>query len=152
MMTDKARKVWIFKWLLKKNRCLGVHLEKDFFKTKTKKNGKKVEVFKVILDKDDGKRFMLGFYVRPNPKIPRTVFSTLAVPFKHNVSYADILDGILDAMEKSGSDCWMNDGLALERVGLFLKKGTTLEELSIEFDLSKREVFDFFNQARNLRI
>ena len=74
--------------------------------------GKRVEIFKVILDMDDGKRFMLGFDVRPNPKIPRTAFSALAIPFKHNVSYADILDGILGAMEKSGSDCWMSDGWA----------------------------------------
>lgn len=110
-MTNKARKVWIFKWLLKKSRCLGVHLEKDFLKPK-KKNGKRVEIFKVILDMEDGKRLMLGFDARPNPKIPRTAFSALAVPFKHNVSYADILDGILVAMEKSGSDCWMSDGWA----------------------------------------
>ena len=37
----------------------------------------------------------------------------------------------------------MSDGWFIQRTGPFLKKGTTLEELSIEFDLSWRDVFDF---------
>ena len=135
--TSKARKVWIFKWLLKKNRCLGVHLERGFFETK---ENKKTEFCKVILDMDDGNRFMLGFYIRQKgPKLP--MVSALMIPFKYNLSYADVLDEIMRAMKKNGGDCWMSDGWANQHVGPFLKKSTTLEELSIEFDLSWRDVF-----------
>lgn len=153
--TSKARKVWIFKWLLKKNRCLEVHLERGFFGTK---ENKKTEFCKVILDMDDGKRFTLGIDIRQeNPridisqkghKLPKVVysnmvFSTFMIPFKHSISYADVLDEIMRAMEKNGSDCWMSDGLTNHHFGPFLKRDSTLEGLSIEFDLSSRDVFDF---------
>ena len=132
---SKAKKVWIFKWLLKKHGCLGVHLEKNFFKTE---KNKKVEFFKVILDMNDGKKFVLGFDSCPIPK--RVLFT---IPFKFNISYADVLDEILKAMKKNNSDCWMSDNWVTHHIGPFLKKNTTLEELSIEFDLSWRDVFDF---------
>ena len=107
---------------------------------------------------DDGKRFTLGIDIRrENPKIdinqnghklPKVIysnmiFSAFMIPFKCNFSYADVLDEIIKAMEKNGSDCWISDGWANKRVSPFLKRDTTLERLSIEFDLSSRDVFDF---------
>ena len=71
------------------------------------------------------------------------VYSVFMIPFKYNLSYADVLDEIIRAIKKNDSDCWMSDGRFIQRTGPFLKKGTTLEELSIEFDLSWRDVFDF---------
>ena len=136
--TSKAKKVWIFKWLLKKNGCREIHLKKDFFKTK---KNKKVEFFKVILDMNDYKSFTLMVDVRPDPKISRTVLESLEIPFKFNVSYADVLDGILKAMKKNDSDCWMSDNWSNRHVGPFLKKDITMEELEIEFDLSWRDAF-----------
>ena len=152
---SKEKKVWIFKWLLKKNRCLEVHLERGFFGTK---ENKKTEFCKVILDMDDGKRFTLGIDIRQeNPKIdisqnsnklPKVIYSNIIysafmIPFKYNFSYADVLDEIMKAMEKNDSDCWISDGWANKRVGPFLKRYSTLEGLSIEFDLSSRDVFNF---------
>ena len=59
------------------------------------------------------------------------------IPFKYNLSYADVLDEIIRAMKKKNdSNCWMIDGWFIQRTGPFLKKGTTLEELLIEFGLS----------------
>ena len=137
MKTIKEKKVWIFKWLLKKNRCLEAHLERGFYGTK---ENKKAEFCKVILEMDDGKGFTLGFDIhQKGPKLP--MVSALMIPFKCNLSYADVLDEILVAMKKNDSDCWMSDGWANQHVGPFLKKGTTLEEMSIEFDLSWRDVF-----------
>ena len=91
---------------------------------------------------DDGKRFTLGIDIRQKGhKLP--MVSALMIPFKCNLSYADVLDEIMRAMEKNGSDCWMSDGWANQHVGPFLKRASTLEGLSIEFDLSSRDVFDF---------
>ena len=91
---------------------------------------------------DDGKRFTLGIDIRQKGhKLP--MVSALMIPFKCNLSYADVLDEIMRAMEKNGSDCWMSDGWANQHVGPFLKRASTLEGLSIEFDLSSRDVFNF---------
>lgn len=71
---SKAKKVWIFKWFLKKHGCLGVNLEKDFLKTE---KNKKVEFYRVILNMNDGKifmPFMLGIDIHPDVNIPRVVF------------------------------------------------------------------------------
>ena len=107
---------------------------------------------------NDGKMFTLGINIRQeNPKIdisqnsnklPKVIYSNIIysafmIPFKYNFSYADVLDEIMKAMEKNDSDCWISDGWANKRVGPFLKRDTTLEGLSIEFDLSSRDVFNF---------
>lgn len=137
--TSKAKKVWIFKWLLKKHGCLGVHLERGFFETE---KSKRVELCKVILDMATGKRFTLGIDVRQEgPEMPSVLCSAFMVPFKCNLSYADVLDEIMRAMEKNDSDCWMSDGWANPHIGPFLKRGIALEELSIEFDLTWRDAF-----------
>ena len=136
--TSKAKKVWIFKWLLKKHGCKDVHLVKDFFKTK---RGKRIEFFKIILDMNDGKSFMFMINIRPDPKTSRTVLASPAIPYKYNISYADVLDGILKLMKKNDSDCWLSDGWSNRHVSLFLKKDVTIEELEIEFDLSWRDAF-----------
>ena len=139
---------------MKKNRCLEVHLERGFFGTK---ENKKTEFCKVILDMDDGKRFTLGIDIHRENKIdisqkghrlPKVIYSHMIysafmIPFKYNFSYADVLDEIIKAMEKNDSDCWMIDGWSNQHFGPFLKRDSTLEGLSIEFDLSSRDVFDF---------
>lgn len=140
----KAKKVWIFKWLLKKNGCCGVHLVEDF----SRKNGKKTTFFKVILSTDDSKSLVLTVDILPDPSFLRrhsflrsTVFAPVEVPCKYNVSYADVLDSVLKAMKKNDSDCWLSDSWSNRHVSLFLKRGTSLEELKIGFDLSSRDVF-----------
>lgn len=140
---NKAKKVWIFKWLLKKNGCCGVHLVKDF----SRKNGKKTAFFKVIVDMDDSKSslsptsssLVLTVDIQPDPSFS-AILAPVEVPCKYNVSYADVLDSVLEAMKKNGSDCWMSDEWSNPHIHLFLKKGTSLEELKIGFDLSSRDV------------
>ena len=140
---NKAKKVWIFKWLLKKNGCCGVHLVKHVYK----KNGKKTAFFKVIVDTDDGKSslsptsssLVLAVDIQPDPSFS-AIIAPVEVPCKYNVSYADVLDSVLKAMKKNGSDCWLSDSWSNRHVNLFLKKDTSLEELKIEFDLSSRDV------------
>ena len=139
--TSKAKKVWIFKWLLKKNRCLEVHLESGFYGTK---DSKKTEFCKVILDMDDGKRFTLGIDIfQKCPKLPTVFYSVFMISFKLSISCADVLNEIMRAMENNDSDCWMSDGWFVQCTGPFLKKDTAIEELSIEFDLARRDIFDF---------
>ena len=126
---------------MKKHGCLEVHLERGFYGTK---DSKKSEFCKVILDMDDGKRFTLGIGIRQKClKLPTVFYSVFMIPFKYNISYADVLDEIMRAMEKNSSDCWMSDGWSNQHFGPFLKRDSTLEGLSIEFDLSSRDVFDF---------
>lgn len=134
---SKAKKVWIFKWLLKKNGCCGVRLVKDF----SKKNGKKTAFLKVIADIDDGKSLVLTVDTQPDLSfLRRTVLAPVEVPCKYNVSYADVLDSVLKAMKKNGSDCWLSDSWSNRHVSLFLKKDISLDELKIGFDLSSRDV------------
>ena len=127
----KAKKVWIFKWLLKKNGCCGVHLVKDF----SRKKGKKTAVFKVTVDTDDDKSLMLMVDTQADPSFPM-VLAPVEVPCKYNVSYADVLDSVLKAMKKNDSDCWLSDRWLNRHVSPFLKKDTSLEELKIGFDLT----------------
>ena len=126
---------------MKKHGCLEAHLERGFFGTK---ENKKTEFCKVILDMDGGKRFTFRISIRQKClKLPTVFYSVFMIPFKYNTSYADVLDEIMRAMEKNGSDCWMIDGWSSHHFGPFLKRDSTLEGLSIEFDLSSRDVFDF---------
>ena len=126
---------------MKKHGCLEVHLERGFYGTK---DSKKTEFCKVILDINDGKRFTFGIGIcQKCLKLLTVFYSVFMIPFKCNISYADVLDEIMKAMEKNDSDCWMIDGWSNQHFGPFLKRDSTLEGLSIEFDLSSRDVFDF---------
>ena len=128
--TSRARKVWIFKWLLKKNGCKGISLEKDFF---FKDRSKRIDFFKVVLCMDNGKTLMLMVDRQQDRNFKRTIM----VPYRYNISYADVLDGILEEMKKNDSDCWMmSNSWPNRRTSTFLKKDVTMEELEIEFDLS----------------
>ena len=84
--TSRARKVWIFKWLVKKHRCKP-HLEKDFFFTSDRK---KHEVFNIVLDREDGKSFKLMINVKPKLDGIRTLPTVVTIPAKYNISYADV--------------------------------------------------------------
>lgn len=134
--TSRARKVWIFKWLLKKSGCKGIRLEKDFLKDK----GKRIDFFRVVLYMDNGKTLMLMVERKQYRNFKRNVM----IPYRYNISYADVLDGILKEMKKNGSDCWMmHDNWSNQPAGTFLKKNATIEELEIEFDLSWKDFFFF---------
>ncbi len=53
-----------------------------------------------------------------------------------SLSYSDVLDKILAMMKKTRGECYLRDSYLDYR--LFLPKGTTLESLAIEFDLTWR--------------
>lgn len=68
---------------------------------------------------NNGKRFTFGIDIRQknlridisqkDPKLSRVVYSIFMIPFKYNLSYADVLDKIMKAMKKNDSDYWMSD-------------------------------------------
>ena len=92
--TSNARKVWIFKMLLTKHGCK-VRLDKDF---RFASSGQKIEFFRVILDMQNGKTCILTVMTKHG-------LALIEIPYKYNISYADVLDSILDAMKKTKSDC-----------------------------------------------
>lgn len=140
---EKAKRVQIFKWLLKKHRC-SVSLEKSFANT----NGKKTWFFTVHLHGKDAEEHVLC--VDKNVKLDadaaktfgiQTFAESIYVRCKDIVSYVDVLDAILDAMSRNNSACWMVSKSFHAPRKMFLKKGTTLEELAVEFDMEWRDVF-----------
>ena len=136
--TNRARKVQIFKWLAKKHRCK-IRLVRDFIVDSSKK---KSEFVKIVLDREDGISFTLMTNKKPSSSGIRPKLTVVEVPAPSwDVSYADVLDWVLETMEKNESDCWLVDVWSNRYIGLFLKKGTALEELDIEFDMSWRDVF-----------
>ena len=136
--TSRARKVWIFKWLLKKHRCT-VCLEKEFFK----QDGKRVAFFRAVLLRQDGKVFKLIVSSNSNGTKSRASQMAVVVPCELDISYADVLDCIIETVEKNGGACWMvNAGWPPMDDCLFLREGVSLEELAIEFDMTWRDVFN----------
>lgn len=137
--TSRAKKVWIFKWLAKKHRC-NVRLVRDFTVDGSKKN----EFAKIILDREDGISFMLMARIKPSSSSihPKIAAVEVPIPSWDIFSYADVLAGVLETMEKNESDCWLVDVWSRRYIGLFLKRGTTLEELEIAFDLTWQDVFN----------
>ena len=132
--TSRARKVWIFKRLLKKNGCKGIRLEKDFLKDK----GNRIDFFRVVLYMNDGKTFML---MVENHNFKRIVHESPTILYRYNIFYADVLDEILKAMKKNDSNCLMCENSFPMHPECFLKKDVSLEMLEIEFDLT---YLDFF--------
>lgn len=65
---------------------------------------------------------------------------TVRVPWKYNISYADILDRILKLMKKNDSACWLWESWHWTRERAFIERGATIESLAIEFDMSWRDV------------
>ena len=112
---------------------------RDFIVDSSKK---KSEFVKIVLDREDGISFMLMANKKPSSSGIRPKLTVVEVPAPSwDVSYADVLDWVLETMEKNESDCWLVDVWSNRYIGLFLKKGTALEELDIEFDMSWRDVF-----------
>ena len=140
--TIKEKKVWIFKWLAEKHRCK-VRLARCFFADK----GKKREFNKIMLDREDGISFLLMTNKKPSSSSIRPKLAAVEVPAKWNTSYADVLEVVLKTMEKNGSDCWL---VGRRHIGLFLKKGTSLEELEIEFDLTWRDIMTNLRRERKI--
>lgn len=119
-------------------------LEKSFVKN----NGKKTWLFTVHLHGKDAEEYVLCvdkyFGIDASTlKIAslQSIDEYVYVPCKDIVSYADVLDAVLKAMNKNNSACWMISKSFLTHRKMFLKKGTTIEELAIEFDMEWRDVF-----------
>ena len=91
MKISKAKKVWIFKWLLKKHRC-SMQLEKNFIR---QKDGSKHLVFTVVLTQEGGGLFNLIIEKNKNKKPWPHVDYAISIPYNDYVSYADVLDTIL---------------------------------------------------------
>ena len=127
---SKEKKVWIFKWLVEKHKC-SVRLVKSFFM----KRKKKIASYRIDLDSQGFKTYTLMVDTLPDPKSQRKVLVPVAIPYKYNISYADVLDGIMGAMKKNRSSCWMSDTWSNRHIEMFLDARTTLEELAVEFDL-----------------
>lgn len=133
------KKVQIFKWLLKKHNCT---IDFDYsyywkdYKTKTQKIW-----FATPKLTRNGRDFVL--YVA-SKELPATVLSVYLPSKMATLSYADVLDTLLDKIKKVGSDCFLGaDGWPYTRTEVFLPKNTTLEGLCVEFDLAWRDVFGF---------
>lgn len=133
------KKVYIFKWLLKSHNC-EVHFDCDWQWKDPKKKTQKIWFATPKLSRD-GRDLVL--YVASKDS-PATVLS-VNLPSKHaSLSYADVLDTLLETIKKAGSDCFLGaDGWPYTRVEVFLPKDTTLEGLCIEFDLAWRDAFGF---------
>ena len=132
------KKVQIFKWLVKKHNCT-VDFERDFFWKDRKKKTKTWLVTPKL--SRDGKDYVLCVVSKEFP----TAVLSVNLPSKHaTLSYADVLDALLDKIKKAGSDCWLGSGgWPYTRAEVFLPKNTTLEELCVEFDLAWRDDFGF---------
>ena len=131
------KKVQIFKWLVKKHNCT-IDFERDFFCKDPKKKTQKTWFATPKLSRS-GKIFAL--FAASKESLATVLHVSL--PSKHAaLSYADVLDALLDKIKKAGSDCWLGSGSwPYTRAEVFLPKDTTLEELCIEFDLAWRDSF-----------
>lgn len=134
---SKAKRVQIFKWLLKKHGCT-VELQ-------DKHEGKKGETITPVLFKCTSRYTLaLDMDAEKAKSLPTTrlrkCLETVRVPWKYNISYADILDRILKLMEKNDSACWLLDFWHETRERAFIERGATIESLAIEFDMSWRDV------------
>ena len=132
------KKVQIFKWLVKKHNCT-IDFERDFF-WKDRKKKTKTWLITPKLSRN-GKDYVLCVVSKEFP----TAVLSVNLPSKHaTLSYADVLDALLDKIKKARSDCWLGfGGWPYTRVEVFLSKDTTLEKLCIEFDLAWRDAFGY---------
>lgn len=130
------KKVWIFKWLLKKHNC-EVHFDRDWCWENPRKKTQRIWFAVPKLTKD-GKDLVLSTASREFPAL------SVRLSSKHGaLSYADVLDALLAEVKRSESDCWLVDIInwPYHRKEIFLPKDTTLEGLCIEFDLAWRDAF-----------
>ena len=132
---SKAKKVQIFKWLLKKHGCT-VELEEKY-------EGKMGEVVTPVLFKDSSRYTLVLDIDAVEAKSLSTGLrkcpETVRLPWKYNISYADILDKILKMMKKNDSACWLWECWHWTRERVFIERGATIESLAIEFDMSWRD-------------
>ena len=133
---SKAKRVQIFKWLLKKHGCT-VELQDKY-------EGKKGEFIIPVLFKG-ASRYTLAFEMDVEKAKSLSTglgkcLETVRVPWKHNISYADILDRILKLMKKNDSACWLLDFWHETKERAFIERDATIESLAIEFDMSWRDV------------
>ena len=133
------KKVWIFKWLLKKHNC-EAHFDYDYRWKDPKKKTQKIWFAILKLSrKEDEKELVLSITSK------ELLSSTMSfhLPSKHAaLSYADVLDALLAEVKRSKSDCWLvGADWPCQRKALFLPKNATLEWLCIEFDLAWRDAF-----------
>ena len=133
------KKVQIFKWLLKKHNC-EVRFDYDWGGKEPKKKTQKIWFTTPKLSRDGKEDFVLTTSSRD---FPASILSVM-LPSKHAaLSYADVLDALLDRIKKDKSDCYLVDfGWPHHKKELFLPKDATLEELCIEFDLAWRDAFE----------
>lgn len=133
------KKVQIFKWLLKKHNCT-IDFDCNYCWKDPKTKTQKIWFATPKLTRNGR---VLVLYVA-SKEFPATVLS-VRLPSKHAaLSYADVLDALLDKIKKVGSDCFLGSGgWPYTRVEVFLPKNITLEELCIEFDLTWRDAFGF---------
>lgn len=126
-----CKKVQIFKWLVKKHNCTA-DFDYGYYWKDSKTKSQKIWFATPKLFRN-GRNLIL--YVA-SEEYPATILS-VSLPSKHAVlSYADVLDALLDKIKKVGGDCFIGYDLKTE---VFLPKDTTLEKLCIEFDLAWRD-------------
>jgi len=130
------KKVQIFKWLVKKHNCVV-----DFDYSYCWENSKKTQKIWFATPKlsRNGRDFVL---TTTTENFSASVLSVM-LPSKHAaLSYAEVLDTLLVEVKTNESDCYLAEvGWPYHREELFLPKGTTLEELCIEFDLTWKDAF-----------
>ena len=139
---SKAKRVQIFKWLLKKHGCT-VELQDKYeckkgeittpvlFITPVLFKGSSRYTLALDIDAEKAKSLSTGL---------KKCLETVRVPWKYNISYADILDNILKLMKKNDSACWLLESWHEMRERAFIERGATIESLAIEFDMSWRDV------------
>lgn len=130
------KKVYIFKWLLKKHNC-EIYFVQDYHWANPKKT-QKIWIATPKLS-SGGKDFVLA----TASKEFRSLVLSIELPSKPvTLSYADVLDALLAEVKRNKSDCYLVDaGWPYQRKELFLSKDATLEGLCIEFDLAWRDAF-----------
>ena len=129
---SKAKRVQIFKWLLKMHGCT-LELHEKF-------EDKKGEIITPVLFKGTSKYVLMLDIVEEAKPWTIGLRNCITVPWKYNISYADILDQILKLMKKNDSACWLWECWQWGRTGPFIERGATIESLAIKFDLSWRDV------------
>ena len=142
-MVSKAKKAQIFKWLVRKHGCSSIELQSSWTTVQEKKvqivcptffmHGSDAPLQLVVDCKLKNKKFEVeGFY---------TSETIVYIPCRDGIiSYADVLDWILALMKKNDSECRLRTKPQYFSSIVFLKKGTTLENLAVEFDLAWPEV------------
>lgn len=151
-IVSRAKKVQIFKWLLRKHDCI-VELQRDFVKV----HGKKIPIVAPMLfRRKHGMALKLVINSRVKQKKSEgggffLVARAVAIPCRDGIiSYADVLDWILKLMKKNESDCRIGDSWKWTEDEVLLPKGTTIEALAIDFDVAGRDGL-LLKDSKNLR-